>query len=265
MTLQAEVLPEAHVQFFNCIQESMLIKRPVQLFMWLQGNLQSLLPHDVLLVAYGDLSTRKMRYEAFSAAGSLRGAGIAHSDIEGLIGGLFDRWQNHGRSVYSLETPSGVILNSSCQCNLHRTLRGMRSLVVHGIRDERSGEDVMYVTFRSRGHFDDSARRMFELLLPHIDCAARRVAGNGTPAGASMQPKLDPIAPQEPPSILTERESEILHWVGNGKTNYEIGIILGISQFTVKNHLQRIFRKIDVSNRAQAISRVEEMNRQHRQ
>jgi DNA-binding CsgD family transcriptional regulator len=55
---------------------------------------------------------------------------------------------------------------------------------------------------------------------------------------------------------LSEREQEIMHWVGHGKTNVEIGMILGISQFTVKNHLQRIFRKIDVRNRAQAISRI---------
>jgi DNA-binding CsgD family transcriptional regulator len=55
---------------------------------------------------------------------------------------------------------------------------------------------------------------------------------------------------------LSDREHEIMHWVGCGKTNHEIGMILGISQFTVKNHLQRIFRKIDVRNRAQAITRL---------
>jgi DNA-binding CsgD family transcriptional regulator len=55
---------------------------------------------------------------------------------------------------------------------------------------------------------------------------------------------------------LSDREHEIMHWVGCGKTNHEIGMILGISQFTVKNHLQRIFRKIDVRNRAQAITRI---------
>lgn len=67
-----------------------------------------------------------------------------------------------------------------------------------------------------------------------------------------------PPAPQieDDSTRLSEREQEIMHWVGHGKTNVEIGMILGISQFTVKNHLQRIFRKIDVRNRAQAISRI---------
>lgn len=67
--------------------------------------------------------------------------------------------------------------------------------------------------------------------------------------------------PDEDNTRLSEREHEIMHWVGHGKTNLEIGMILGISQFTVKNHLQRIFRKIDVRNRAQAITRILELNK----
>ena len=60
-------------------------------------------------------------------------------------------------------------------------------------------------------------------------------------------------------SGLSEREIEILEWVRNGKTNIEIGMILHISANTVKNHLQRIFRKINVSNRAQAVGKLEEI------
>ncbi len=55
--------------------------------------------------------------------------------------------------------------------------------------------------------------------------------------------------------VLSAREIEILSWVAMGKTNADIGAILGISEFTVKNHLQRVFRKLNVSNRAQAVSR----------
>jgi DNA-binding CsgD family transcriptional regulator len=47
--------------------------------------------------------------------------------------------------------------------------------------------------------------------------------------------------------------------VRNGKTNFEIGMILDISAFTVKNHLQRIFRKLDVVNRAQAVAKLSKM------
>ena len=50
---------------------------------------------------------------------------------------------------------------------------------------------------------------------------------------------------------------EIMEWVRMGKTNHEIGMILDISAFTVKNHMQRIFKKLDVMNRAQAVSKLE--------
>lgn len=52
---------------------------------------------------------------------------------------------------------------------------------------------------------------------------------------------------------LSKREVEILHWVSRGKTNWEIGMILGISGFTVKNHIANIHSKLQVVNRAQAV------------
>lgn len=55
---------------------------------------------------------------------------------------------------------------------------------------------------------------------------------------------------------LSGREVEILSWVAKGKTNPEIGTILGVSAFTVKNHLSNIFSKLDVVNRAQAIDKA---------
>ena len=55
----------------------------------------------------------------------------------------------------------------------------------------------------------------------------------------------------------SEREREIMDWVRKGKTNQEIGTILDISAFTVKNHLQRIFKKLGVFNRTQAVTRYE--------
>lgn len=51
---------------------------------------------------------------------------------------------------------------------------------------------------------------------------------------------------------ITLREREVLLWVSRGKSNYEIGVILGLSMLTIKNHMQAIIRKMNVSNRAHA-------------
>jgi len=55
---------------------------------------------------------------------------------------------------------------------------------------------------------------------------------------------------------LTERERGILRWVYLGKSNGEIGAILNISSLTVKNHMQKILRKLNVVNRAQAVGKA---------
>jgi DNA-binding CsgD family transcriptional regulator len=54
---------------------------------------------------------------------------------------------------------------------------------------------------------------------------------------------------------LSAREREILERVCVGNTNLDIAAALDISPFTVKNHVQRIFRKIGVTNRTQAAAR----------
>ena len=62
---------------------------------------------------------------------------------------------------------------------------------------------------------------------------------------------------------LTLRESEVLYWVAKGKTNRDIGDILGSSPATVKKHLERIYEKLGVETRtaaaAMALQRVREL------
>lgn len=51
---------------------------------------------------------------------------------------------------------------------------------------------------------------------------------------------------------LTARESEVLAWIAKGKTNRDIGDILGLSTRTVNKHLETIYVKLGVENRASA-------------
>jgi two-component system response regulator NreC len=53
---------------------------------------------------------------------------------------------------------------------------------------------------------------------------------------------------------LTSREKEILMWVKEGKSTWEISSIIGVSKDTVKFHLKKIFHKLNASSRSQAIS-----------
>jgi len=53
---------------------------------------------------------------------------------------------------------------------------------------------------------------------------------------------------------LTVREKDILTWVKEGKSTWEVASILGITQDTVKYHLRNIFLKLNVTNRSQAVA-----------
>ncbi|MFQ5779122.1 MAG: LuxR C-terminal-related transcriptional regulator [Terriglobia bacterium] len=63
------------------------------------------------------------------------------------------------------------------------------------------------------------------------------------------------------PLGLTAREAEVLAWVARGKTNAEIGAILGLSPRTVQKHLERVFSKLGVENRTAAASIALQMMR----
>jgi DNA-binding CsgD family transcriptional regulator len=51
---------------------------------------------------------------------------------------------------------------------------------------------------------------------------------------------------------LSKREAEVLSYVAMGKTNAEIGIILGISRLTVGKHMERILLRLSVETRTAA-------------
>jgi DNA-binding NarL/FixJ family response regulator len=69
----------------------------------------------------------------------------------------------------------------------------------------------------------------------------------------SLRQRVDELGGSLPemPEALTRREQEVVIWVGQGMTNKEIATCLGISEKTVKTHLQKVFRKLKISRRIQ--------------
>jgi DNA-binding CsgD family transcriptional regulator len=51
---------------------------------------------------------------------------------------------------------------------------------------------------------------------------------------------------------LTPREAEVLFWISQGKSNHDIGIILGAKTGTICKHVEHIFSKLNVENRTSA-------------
>ncbi len=77
-------------------------------------------------------------------------------------------------------------------------------------------------------------------LLPHLHEAYSQIKGS----------------PQALSCELTPREREILNWVREGKSTWDISMITAITERTVKFHLYNVFTKLNVSNRAHAVAKA---------
>src|ERR1700739_1374105 len=66
--------------------------------------------------------------------------------------------------------------------------------------------------------------------------------------------KVKGVGPAPKPSPLSAREIEALSWVMAGQTNWEISMILNISERTVKFHIQNVMVKLEASSRAHAVA-----------
>ncbi len=60
-------------------------------------------------------------------------------------------------------------------------------------------------------------------------------------------------APPPPPVLLTRREHEVLAWIAQGKSDWQIGQILGLSAKTINFHTEKLKRKFGVATRLQAV------------
>lgn len=89
-------------------------------------------------------------------------------------------------------------------------------------------------------------------------------AALGAWAGAQLTRKSAPRAFEKNTAALaaldiTEREYETLELLAAGLTNKEIARQLGVSPNTVKTHLARVYEKLDVSRRTQAIRKAKDL------
>ena len=181
----------------------------------------------------------------------------------------FSRWLACGHTPFTINSNNGFDFEQFEDQATIELLQQMRVGLVHGIKDRRGRHDCIYILLGSTDLADGKARDSLRFMLPYIDAAFRQVPplpeqyfDIGRPTVVNQRlPSDQDFDTQLPVGGLSGREMEIMEWVRMGKTNHEIGIILDISAFTVKNHMQRIFKKLDVMNRAQAVSKVETLSR----
>jgi transcriptional regulator EpsA len=247
--------------FYGVVTRSVGVRNHLQLLHWLQGEMQTYLPHSIMIAAWGDFhGNGDIQHDILSPLTDVRSQNANPKSLNPLLLDLFLLWSKSGCKPLALNLGErGFLLqDTGLKCALGDALQNMRSAMVHGINDERGHQDCLYVVFSENDCFEDIELSTMAVILPFIDTALRQI---------EQLPQQIPFKTQDKSTDtmgiklshthdLTQRETEILNWVAMGKTNPEIGSILSISAFTVKNHMQRVFRKLDVINRAQAVNKV---------
>lgn len=148
---------------------------------------------------------------------------------------------------------------------LYRPLRINRELVAL-IPDGPDGRGLLVTLHRWGSDFTERDRTILNLLLPRLAQARSRPVTsitNSDPAGqlAQVADETDFFAwgRKSTPWQLTRRESDVLFWLSQGKTNAEIGQILGMAERTAETHALRLYPKIGVENRYNAIAMLSRM------
>jgi len=88
-------------------------------------------------------------------------------------------------------------------------------------------------------------------LLTHFRTGDGLLGGHAAPAAAAPVSAPAPLAPLDH-ERLTPRESEVLTYLSKGFTIKEIAALMGIKWFTVNDHIKSIYKKLNVSSRAEA-------------
>lgn len=115
---------------------------------------------------------------------------------------------------------------------------GLRHGVSGGIYDGSTGLSTIFTFAGPKRTFTEHEKDIMEMITPHLHQVLVRMQKEN----------------QNPLAQLSSREKEVIRWIKEGKTNWEISMILNISERTVKFHVQNIERKLNAVNKAHAIA-----------
>src|SRR4051794_9182155 len=239
------------------LDASLRVHARAHFFSWTQGLLQSLIRHELLICTLCLGKPPAFRADGFSMTTPepnlfsdmfLRDTAVAPA--------LLKAWEERRYQPVIIDVgqnPPAASTTTLGSGGFTRELErlGATQLLVHGIHDAE-GRATSLFTFACRpGSASQRQAYLVQLLAPSLHAAwvrtqlTKRAETTGDKAAGG--------------SVLTVRELDILKWIYLGKSNFEIGAILKISPLTVKNHVQKILRKLNVVNRTQAIGKSLEL------
>lgn len=231
----------------SIIDASMQITNAEEFVAWTSGPLQKMLPHRIMFAAIGELSENSYHINKFInhnfPEGFVEAARMPNGSI--AMPPLLNGWWRDGKPVLFQPDVAKMTGRSFWGALLRKY--DLQNKAAHGIRS-LGDRAVSYFTFHQiPERLTDRHGYLLELLVPHMYAAFMRFA---------EELPGPPVAHRFDFHAISPREAEILKWIQLGKTNWEIGEIMGLSERTIKTYIERILKKLGVANRTHAVSKA---------
>jgi transcriptional regulator EpsA len=239
---------------FSALENAYNIKKHVEFFTWLQNDVAAFIPHQMLLAVWGNFNHQGTEHKPlhYDLASGIDGINTRQfigttKEANKCMTHLHHLWLANNRRWFALNYFSNTEFDFEFRKIFQDLTLGTHSLLVYGVSDLRGGNDCLYIFFseQEKVQVHDT---VIQCLMPHIDHILRKIQ------------HLDYVEHIGEPEFkfnmlrLTERELEVIDWIKRGKSNQEIAVILEVSVNTIKSHIKRIFQKLNVSKRAQAVA-----------
>ncbi len=212
-----------------------------------EGSLRKILGFEIMVAGVGGISSRgncihklinfDYPYEYFQAI---------QDPISGYVDSpLMKEWR---------ETQEPVVFQSGRDDDKYPAdwvkifnKHNLRNKIAHGILDVSGISSSFFVFSRFSEEVDHNQADLIKLIIPMMHIALLRAL-----TGIEAWPKV-----VKDKKMVSDRQAEILQWMKEGKSNWEIANILGLTESNVKYHIDQILEKLGASNRINAIIKAQ--------
>ena len=218
-----------------------------QFYTWTQGLLQGLVPHRILFCVRRVAEPAAYALDSFSALVSdAEELGTLLTRDPVLVPSLVELWKSARCRPVARDSAQLPSLGGAALARALERASATR-IAVHGCHDADGEMTSLFVIACRSSDVCANQGYLLQLIVPFLSAAWFQAQASEREPGS----RRSVCAP-----VLTPREREVLHWIYLGKGNADVGAILRISPLTVKNHVQKILRKLNVANRAQAVGKA---------
>ncbi len=268
---QSALTEEESVLLLDVFEESLRVYRREQFFSWLQGSLQTLIPHEVLICGVSLKNQSQLHFESFVSTRYVSDQHVrfATGYDGGIVNRVVDAWKkdlcpiliSHALDKVDYGHYRVPFVESE---EVLKQLE-LRNIAAHGVSN-KEGDVMTFFSFsRIVGEPNPRHAYILQLLVPQMHHAFLRVMNNRSKSlnkPVETEQGFETLVKnvQTEKQLISPREIEVLRWVYSGKTNPEIADILYVSVNTIKNHVHNAISKLGVENRLQAANKAQDMD-----